>query len=98
VWFVATKYDLKKRQVFEFAHGKQAKGVAYFHSSSFNPQIDGRDEMFRWQGTTVLGHDLESRFVWNKKHETSRSPIGIGFAEPAVAQLTTECYQCEPPR
>jgi len=41
VWFVATKYDLKKRQIFELAHGEQAKGVAYFRSSGFDSQIDG---------------------------------------------------------
>jgi len=41
VWFVATKYDLEKRQVFELAHGEQTKGVAHFCASGFDSQIDG---------------------------------------------------------
>jgi len=46
----------------------------------------------------ILSHHFESRLAWNEKDETSRFALGAGLAEPAVAQLTTECYQSEPPR
>jgi hypothetical protein len=56
------------------------------------------DEMFRRQRTAVLGDNLETWFVWDKKDEASGFSIGLSFAEPTVTQLTTKCYQKEPPR
>jgi len=41
--------------------------------------------MFGGQSSAVLRHNLESWFVWDKKDETRRFAIGIGFPEPTVA-------------
>lgn len=46
----------------------------------------------------ILSYNLESRLAWNEENEASWFALGAGFAEPAVAQLTTERYQSEPPR
>jgi hypothetical protein len=79
-------------------HPKHAERVVHFRSANFDPQIDGRDEMLRRERGAILSHHFESRLAWNEENEASRFALGAGLAEPAVAQLTTERYQSEPPR
>jgi hypothetical protein len=50
------------------------------------------------KGRPILSHYFESRLAWNEENEASWFALGAAFAEPAIAQLTTERYQSEPPR
>ena len=49
--------------------------------------------MFRSDRCSILGHDSEGWFVRDEKNETRRFALRIGFAEPTIAELTTERYQ-----